>query len=272
FFTVTQTEQAIVLRFGKPLRVVSEPGLKMKWPFTDNVVDYDRRVLDYEPPAEEVIAADQKRMVVDTYARFRIQDPLQFFQTVGTEEGARTRLGSIISGSLRRVIGNVELASVISSKRAQIMHTIREEVNAQARGLGLDVIDVRIRRADLPEGNSQAIYSRMKSERQREAYQFRAEGDRDGREIKAKADRQVVEIGADAQKQAQILSGNGDAESIRINAEAVSRDKEFFAFYRSLLAYQAALTGANTTFVLSPDSEFFRYLEPVSPKPGDAKP
>jgi membrane protease subunit HflC len=267
FFVVMQTEQALVLQFGKPVRAVSQPGLDVKLPYQD-VVKYDRRVLDFEPPAEEVIASDQKRLVVDTYARYRIADPLQFYQSVETELVARARLGSIISAALRRVVGNVELQAVISERRAGIMRQIKDEVNAQAKSFGIDVIDVRIKRADLPEENSQAVYDRMKSERQREAAQYRAEGARQAQEIRADADRQRIEILADSQKQSQILRGQGDADSIRISADAYSRDKDFFTFYRSLQAYSTGLSGQGTTLVLSPDSAFFKFLEGGPPAVG----
>ena len=259
-FTVQQTEIALVLQFGKPITVVDHPGLQVKLPY-QNVVIYDRRILDFEPPAEEVIASDQKRLVVDTYARFRIVNALQFYQSVGTELVARTRLGSIITGALRRVIGNVELQAVVSDRRAPIMRQIRDEVNAQSRGFGIDVVDVRIKRADLPEGNSQAIYDRMKAERQREAAQYRAEGAQQAQAIRANADRQRFEILAEAQKQSQILRGQGDADNIRISAAAFGRDTAFFSFYRSLEAYRDGLSGQGTTLVLSPDSQFFKYLE-----------
>jgi modulator of FtsH protease HflC len=260
FFTVDQRHQAIVLRLGKPIDVIEKAGLWTKVPLIDTVYEYDKRVLDFDPPQEEVIAADTKRLVVDTYARFRIANPLEFYKTVGTEANARAQLGAMISGGLRRVIGGVDLAAVVSTKRAAIMLQIRDDVNAQAKDLGIDVIDVRVRRADLPEGNSQAIYDRMKAERQREAKQFRAQGAQQGQEIRASADRQVIEIRAGAEKQAQILRGQGDADSIRIYADAFGKDKDFFSFYRSLQAYREALSGKDTTFVLSPNSEFFRYF------------
>jgi len=269
FFVVMQTEQALVLQFGKPVRAVSQPGLDVKLPYQD-VVKYDRRVLDFEPPAEEVIASDQKRLVVDTYARYRIADPLQFYQSVETELVARARLGSIISAALRRVVGNVELQAVISERRASIMRQIRDEVNAQAKSFGIDVIDVRVKRADLPEENSQAVYDRKKSERQREAAQYRAEGARQAQEIRADADRQRIEILADSQKQSQILRGQGDADSIRISADAYSKDKDFFTFYRSLQAYSTGLSGQGTTLVLSPESNFFKFLEAGPPTVGAA--
>lgn len=260
FFTVQQTEIALVLQFGKPVRVITNPGLELKLPY-QNVVIYDRRILDFEPAAEEVIASDQKRLIVDTYARFKIIDPLLFYQSVGTEDAADSRLNSIISASVRRVIGNVELQAVISSQRANIMKEIRDEVNQEGKHFGIDVVDVRLRRADLPQENEDAIYSRMKAERQREAAQYRAEGAQQAQQIRADADRQRIEITADAQRQAQILRGEGDAQSIKIYADAYNADPSFFAYYRSLQAYRDALSGQGTTLVLSPDGEFFKYLE-----------
>ena len=263
-FIVDQTESALVLQFGQPRREVRTPGLWVKRPFVENVVFYDNRVLDFEPPPEEVIVSDQKRLVVDSYARYRIADPLQFYQLVGTEAVASTRLSSIINSTLRRVIGNVQLASVVAEKRAAVMQQVRDEVNAQAKSWGMDVVDVRIKRADLPAENSDAIYQRMKTERQREAAQFRGEGKREAQKIRANADRQVIEIKAQAQQQAEILRGQGDAESIRIYADAFNRDKDFFALYWSLEAYRRSLANGDTTFVLSPDSEFFRFFESAS--------
>jgi modulator of FtsH protease HflC len=261
FFTVQQTEIALVLQLGKPVRVVDHPGLQVKWPLVQNVVIYDRRILDFEPPAEEVIASDQKRLIVDTYARFKIVNPLLFYQSVGTELAADQRLSSIISASLRRIIGNVELQAVISSQRANIMKEIRDDVNNEAKGFGIDVVDVRLRRADLPQENEDAIYARMKAERQREAAQYRAQGAQQAQQIRADADRQRIEIIADAQRQAQILRGEGDAQSITIYADAYGKDPAFFSFYRSLQAYREALTGPGTTFLVSPDSEFFKYFQ-----------
>lgn len=259
-FTVHQTEQALVLQWGNPVRLISEPGLQFKTPLLQNVVYFDKRILDLEPPAEEVIAADQKRLVVDSYARYRIANPLQFYQTVGTEAVARTRLSSIISSALRLVIGNVQLASVVAEKRASVMQQIRDDVNVEAKKFGIDVVDVRIRRADLPSENSQAVFERMKTERQREAAQFRAEGAREANKIRANADRQRIETLAEAQKQAQILRGDGDAASVKVYADAFGRDKNFFSFYRSLEAYRTSLANRDTTLVLSPDSEFFRFF------------
>lgn len=261
FFTVQQTEIALLLQLGKPVRVIDHPGLQVKIPLVQNVVVYDKRILDFEPPAEEVIASDQKRLIIDTYARFKIINPLLFFQSVGTELAADQRLSSIISASLRRIIGNVELQAVISTQRANIMKEIREDVNKETRGFGIDVVDVRLRRADLPKENEDAIYARMKAERQREAAQYRAQGAQQAQQIRADADRQRIEITADAQRQAQILRGEGDSQSITIYANAYGKDPGFFSFYRSLQAYRESLTGAGTTFLVSPDSEFFKYFE-----------
>ncbi len=269
-FVVDQTEQALVLQFGEPVREIHDPGLHFKIPFTQNVVTYDRRVLDYEPPAEEVIAQDQKRLVVDSFALYRIVDSLQFYRSAGTEENVKLRLGATISGSLRRILGGEVLAKLLSPERANIMAAIRDDVAAQVKSFGIEVIDVRIRRADLPAENSEAIYKRMKSERDREAKEFRAQGAEQAQGITARADKEVSVIRADANKQSQIIKGQGDAESIRISAEAFGQDPEFFAFYRSLQAYQAAL-GPGTTMVLSPDSDFFRYLQ-KRPPIGPAKP
>jgi len=258
-FVVHQTEQVIVLRFGNPVRVINEPGLKFRIPIAENIVSYDKRVLDSDPESEEVIASDQKRLVVDAFARYRIVDPLRFFQTVSNEQGLRARLERVINGTLRNVVGNVTLASVLSDERAAIMTEIQKQVQNEAKGFGIDVIDVRIRRADLPQANSEAIFSRMKSEREREAKEFRAQGAELAQRIRARADRERTVLVADAEKQAQILRGDGDALQIDIWAKAAGQDPSFFAFYRSMEAYKTAL-GADTTLVLSPDSDFLRYF------------
>jgi membrane protease subunit HflC len=263
FFTVDQTQQALVLQFGEVTRVKREPGLYLKRPLLENVIYIDKRVLDFEPPAEEVTAADAKRLVVDAFARFRITDPLAFYRTLGSEQAARSRLGSTISGSLRRVLGGVTLASVLSEERDRIMKQITEEVASQAKSFGIDVLDVRIRRADLPEENSQAIYARMQSEREREAREFRAQGAEFAQRIRSAAERERTIIIAEGQRKAQILRGQGDGESVRIYAEAFGKDPSFFDFYRSLQAYREALAGQDTTLLLSPDGQFFRYFGTV---------
>jgi membrane protease subunit HflC len=243
--------------------VKREPGLYLKRPLLENVIYIDKRVLDFEPPAEEVTAADAKRLVVDAFARFRITDPLAFYRTLGSEQAARSRLGSTISGSLRRVLGGVTLASVLSEERDRIMKQITEEVASQAKSFGIDVLDVRIRRADLPEENSQAIYARMQSEREREAREFRAQGAEFAQRIRSAAERERTIIIAEGQRKAQILRGQGDGESVRIYAEAFGKDPSFFDFYRSLQAYREALAGQDTTLLLSPDGQFFRYFGTV---------
>ena len=261
FFIVDQTEQALVLQLGEVRRVVREPGLWVKRPFIENVIDYDKRVLDYEPPPEEVIVSDQKRLVADTYTRYRIADPLLFYQSVGSEAGGRARLSALVSGSLRRVLGNVTLSDVLSEKRAAIMRQIRDEVAAEAKGFGIEVVDVRLRRADLPEENSQAIYARMQSEREQQARQYRGEGAEAAQTVRANAERERTVILAEAQRDAQRVRGDGDAQAVRIYADAFGQDKEFFAFYRSLQAYRDALNGRDTSFVLSPEGNFFRFFD-----------
>jgi modulator of FtsH protease HflC len=260
-FIVTQTEQALVLQFGKPIRVITDPGLRIKQPFIQNVIIYDKRLLDFEPPPEEVIASDQKRLIVDTYARYRITDPLLFYQTVASETTVRARLGALVSGSLRQVIGNVTLSALLSPQRAAIMRRIRDEVARQAKPLGIDVVDVRIRRADLPPQNSEAIYARMRSERQQQAALYRGEGTQAAKTVRANADRERTVILADAQRNAQKVRGDGDAKAIEIYADAYGQDRKFFAFYRSLQAYRDALNGNTTSFVLNPSNNFFRFFE-----------
>jgi membrane protease subunit HflC len=229
-------------------------------PFVQNVIYYEKRLLDFEPPPEEVIASDQKRLVVDTYTRYRVIDPLLFYQTVNSEAAVRARLSALVSGSLRRVIGNVTLASLLSTQRPDIMHQIRDEVSSEAKPFGIEVTDVRIRRADLPNENSQAIYNRMKSERQQQAAQFRGEGSEAAQTVKANAERERTVILAEAQREAQKLRGDGDAQAINIYAKAFGQDEQFFVFYRSLQAYRDALNGRDTSFVLTPDSNFFRFF------------
>ena len=271
-FIVDQTEQALVLQFGQPRRVIRDPGLWVKRPFLEDVRRYDNRLLDFEPPPEEVIVSDQKRLVVDTYTRYRITDPLLFFQTVNSETAVRARLSAMVNGSLRRVLGNVTLSALLSHQRSSIMTQIRDEVADQGKGFGIDVIDVRIRRADLPEENNQAIYARMVSERQQQAAQYRGEGAEAAQNVRANADRERTVILAEAQRDAQRVRGDGDAESIRVYADAFGQDKEFFAFYRSMQAYRDALNGRTTSFVLNPDGGFFRFFDNYGGTVGNAAP
>ena len=240
-------------------------------------------MLDYEPPPEEVIVSDQKRLVTDTYTRYRIDNPLLFYQSVGSEAGVRARLSALVSGSLRRVLGNVTLSDVLSEKRAAIMRQIRDEVAEQAKAFGIEVVDVRLRHADLPEENSQAVYARMQSEREQQARQYRGEGAEAAQTVRANAERERTVILAEAQRDAQRLRGDGDAQAVRIYADAFGQDKEFFAFYRSLQAYREALNGRDTSFVLTPDGNFFRFFDgwpgslatpvaPSAPAPGRSAP
>jgi membrane protease subunit HflC len=271
-FIVDQTEQALVLQFGEPRRVIRTPGLWAKRPFLEDVKRYDNRLLDFEPPPEEVIVSDQKRLVVDTYTRYRITDSLLFYQTVNTEVAVRARLSAMVNGSLRRVLGNVTLSALLSHERPAIMGQIRDEVAEQGKSFGIQVVDVRIRRADLPEENSQAIFARMVSERQQQAAQYRGEGAEAAQTVRANADRERTIIVAEAQRSAQRVRGDGDAESIRIYADAFGQDKEFFAFYRSMQAYRDALNGRSTSFVLTPGSGFFRFFEQPGAATGGGTP
>ena len=259
FFTVSQTTEALVLQFGAPVEVVSDPGLHTKLPW-QSVSYFDKRLLNLDAPAEEVIAQDKKRLVVDAFARWRIVDPLRFYQTLYDQNTALTRLAPILSSNVRRVLGSQTFATMLSAHRAQLMLDIRDNMNQDAPGFGVRIVDVRIRHADLPQQNSEAIYSRMQQERKREANEFRAEGSEISQRIRARAQREVTVLTAEATRESQILRGQGDAEKTKILGDAYGQDPDFFAFYRSLQAYQDALQGSNTTFVVSPSSEFFRYF------------
>jgi membrane protease subunit HflC len=269
-FTVEQRESALVLEFGEPKRVLDEPGLHFKIPIIEDVVYFDKRLLDYDAPPEEMIASDQKRLVVDAFARYRIENPLLFHQTVRTEAVLRPRLGSIINSNLRKVLGTVPLEDVVSEARAELLRKIAANVQVEARAFGILVEDVRIKRADLPQANSEAIFRRMQTERQQEAAELRALGDQQARRIRAEAEREKVVIVAEAEKDSQILRGEGEGEMNRIFATSFGRDPEFFAFYRSMQAYEEALGGEDTTMVLSPDSEFFRYFGELD-RPGSGE-
>ena len=271
FFVVAQTEQALVLRFGDPVRVVTDPGLNFKIPLIDNVVYLPKRILDLDSPPLEVIASDQKRLVVDAFGRYRIADPLTFFQAAGTVAIANQRLSDILNSAVRRVLGDASFVQLVRDERANLMTLITEQVNRETRSaseeskkLGIVMVDVKIRRADLPEANSQAIYQRMQTERQREATEIRAVGEQAARRIRAEADRAATVIVAEANKESEQLRGDGDAERNNIFAKAFGRDPEFFAFYRSMLAYQVGLTENDTRMVLTPNSEFFRYFNDVA--------
>ncbi len=266
-YTVHQTEQALVLQFGKPVRVVDEPGLKFKTPFVQNVVIYDRRVLDLDPAAEEMIASDKKRTVADSYARYKIINPLKFFQTVGTEAALRNRLGRIINASMRSVIGNYSLPALLTIERIKILAEIKDRVNVEAKQFGIEVIDVRIRRADLPQENSEAVYARMKSEREREAKEARAEGAEIGQRIRAGAERDRTVLLAEATKRSEEMRGEGDGLATSIANKAYGGEaRSFYEFYRSMQAYKDSLVNGETTFILSPDSDYFRFLSDIDGK------
>jgi len=259
-FTVKEINQAIVLQFGDPKRIVSEPGLQVKIPFIQNVVFLDRRILSLDPAPEEVIASDQKRLIVDAYARFRIVDPLKFYVSVGDERVARSRLATIINSRLRSVLGKQSLATLLSEDRSKQMAIIQNDVNTEAENFGIEIIDVRIKRADLPQANSEAIFKRMQTEREREAKEFRAKGAEMAVTITSTADKEVTVILANAKKQSEIMKGEGDGQRNKIFAEAFGKDPEFFAFYRAMQAYEKALIGGDTSLILSPDSDFFKFF------------
>ncbi len=265
FFTVYQTSQALVVRLGKPVRVITQPGLNVKVPFIDSVIDIDKRILTIEQPAQEVIASSGdnanagagqagERLVVDAFARYRITDPLKFYQTVGPA-GASSQLAILLNSTLRSVLGEATLTDVVRNKREELMARMRDQLDHDAQQFGIHVVDVRIRRADLPEQNSEAVYKRMQTERQREAAEFRAEGSQKAQAIRAKADRDVTVIMADANQQSEQIRGQGDAERNGIFAQAYSQDPGFFAFYRSMQAYEKSMPKGDTNLVLRPGFE-----------------
>lgn len=260
FYTVDPTEQVLVLQFGAPLKVVTDEGLHTKIPWMQTIQVIDRRLLNLEAPAEEVITEDKKRIVVDAFARWRIVDPLRFYQTLLDETGAQLRLDPFLSSDLRRVLGSQNFATVLSSARADLMHDIRDDMNQETGRFGVAVVDVRIRHADLPPQNSEAIIQRMQQERKREANEFRAEGSEIKQRIAARAEREVTVLIAEASREAQILRGEGEAEQTRILGDAFGQDPDFFGFYRSMQAYRDALPADTTRVLLSPNSEFFRYF------------
>jgi membrane protease subunit HflC len=259
-FTVHQAEQALVLQFGQPKRAISDAGLHFKMPFLENVIYFDKRVLNLDLPSMEVPTNDQKQVVIETYAKYKIMNPLKFYQVVRDEAGLRGRVGPIINSNLRAELGKVSMAQMLTAERATFMRSIAVAVGAAAEDYGVEVIDVRMKRVDLPQTNSEAIFKRMQTQREQEARRFRAEGQRDAQTRTAEADKQRVVIMAEARKQAEILRGEGDAEATRIYAEAYGRDAAFFDFFRSLQALDNGLSGSSTTFVGPPTGDFFRYF------------
>ena len=259
-FTVKEINQAIVLQFGDPKRVITTPGLQVKIPIIQNVVFLDRRILNLDAPPIEVIASDQKRLIVDAYARFKIVDPLKFYISVGDERVVRSRLSTIINSRIRSVLGTQSLATLLSEDRTKQMAIIQDGVDTEAKSFGVDIIDVRIKRADLPQANSEAIYKRMQTEREREAKEFRAKGAEMAVTITSTADKEVTVLLANARKESEIMKGEGDGERNRIFASAFGKDPQFFAFYRAMQAYEKALIGGDTSLILSPDSDFFKFF------------
>lgn len=266
-FIVDQTQQAMVLRFGQvvaplggELAPITKPGLYYKLPLIDNVVYFEKRILDLDSPPLEIIASDQKRLVVDAFGRYKIVNALLFYQSLGTVEEARDRLSSVLNSAVRRVLGDATFIQLVRDERAALMQKITEQVDREASSFGIQMVDVKIRRADLPPENSAAIYQRMQTERQRQATEIRAQGEQAARRIRAEADRTATVIVAEANGEASRLQGDGEAERNRIYADAYGKDPEFFGFYRSMLAYTAGLKGGETRLVISPDSEFFRYF------------
>ncbi|MCW8087463.1 protease modulator HflC [Sabulicella glaciei] len=264
FFTVHQTQQVLITQFGEPIRVVRTPGLNVKVPLVQTVIPFDRRLLDYDAPGEEVILGDQRRLIVDSFTRYRITDPLLFYQTVGAaEQGIRARLSSIVSSSLRRVLGSEGLVNVLSAERGRVMGEIRRQVDEEARRFGIEVVDVRIRRADLPDENTQAILNRMQSERERVAREARAEGAEVAARVRAQADRDRTVLLAEAEANAAILRGSGEQEAIGVFAEAFRRDPEFFQFWRTMQAYREVFANGESRMVLTPESDFFRFFREI---------
>ena len=265
-FIVKEVNQAIVLQFGDPKRIIVNPGLNFKIPFIQNVVYLDKRILNLDAPSEEVIASDQKRLIVDAFARFKIVDPLKFYISVGDERVARSRLATVINSRIRNVLGQEELQTLLSVDRIKQMELIKEGVNAEAQNFGINIVDVRIKRADLPQANSEAIFKRMQTEREREAKEFRARGAEMAVTITSTADKEVTVLIADAEKKSEIMKGEGDGERNKIFADAFGQDPEFFAFYRAMQAYETALIGGgDTSLILSPDSEFFKFFGNIKP-------
>lgn len=268
-FVVDQREQVVVLQFGEPVRTIQEPGLKFKlpWPIQE-VRRFERRVLNVDPPVEQVILADQRRLDVDVFGRYRIDNPQLFLESVNNEGTARQRLSTFMIASLREVLGNATQVEVLSDARADIMDSIREAVDGRAAALGIDIVDVRIVRADVPEDTVQSVFDRMRSEREREAREFRAQGQELSQQIRARADRERTVLLAEAERASEILRGEGDEEAIRIRGEAFSQDGEFYSFYRALEAYRGSFNPEDTTLVLSPNSEFFRFFNEGPPTVG----
>ncbi len=263
-FTVHQTQQALIVRFGEVRQVVTDPGLHVKIPFAENVVYIDKRILDLNSPVQELIASDQRRLVVDAFARYRIVNPLNFYTSVGSVAVADSRLATVLNSALRRVLGEQTFFAVVRDNREELMQEITRQVNREAQSFGIDVVDVRIRRADLPQANAEAIFRRMQTEREQEAAQIRAEGEEQARRIRSRADRESTVIVAEANRESEQVRGEGDAQRSAIYADAYGRDPDFYSFFRSLQAYELGLNSDHTQLVLSPSSQFFRFFGNLS--------
>jgi len=271
FFTVDPTEQALVLRFGEPVRdLIDSPGLYAKWPFIDSAIYIDKRILDLDAPKQEVLVSDNQRLEVDAFVRYRIADPLKFYQSVGSLQGANAQLDGMLNSAVRRTLGEATVTDIVRDKRDALMSDIRDQLRSAAKRFGLDVVDVRIRRSNLPPENSEAVFRRMQTERQQRAAYFRAQGSQQSQQIKAEADRKVTVTIAQAQQEAEQIRGQGDAERNRIFAESYGKDPDFFAFYRSMQAYDASLKAGDSRIVLSPKSDFFRFFGTPNPAPETA--
>lgn len=266
-FQVAQTEQALLLRFGEPVGLVTSPGLHFKLPFIEQAVAIDKRVLDLESPKQEILASDNQRLEVDAFLRYRINDPLKFYQTVGTVSRANNQLASVLNSALRRVLGDANQGQIVRDERGALTVRIRDQVNMEAERFGIAIVDARIRRVDLPQQISEKVFDRMRTERAREAAEFRALGQQEAQQIRSTAQRDATVIVAAAQQKADSMRGEGEAERASIFADAFGRDPDFFAFYRSLQAYDSALKSKNARFVLSPNSEFLRFFDAPAAKP-----
>jgi membrane protease subunit HflC len=275
-FTVVPTEQALVLRFGEPARdPIEKPGLYFKWPFIETVIYIDKRILDLDESRQEVLVSDNQRLEVDAFVRYRISDPLRFYQSVGSIPGANAQLGGMLNSALRRTLSEASITDIVRDRRDALMGDIRDQVKSGAERFGLAVVDVRIKRADLPPENSEAVFNRMRAERQQRAAKFRAQGSQQSQQIKAEADRKVTVTVAQAQQEAEQIRGQGDAERNRIFAESYGKDPDFFAFYRSMQAYETGLKSGDSRIIVSPKSDFFRYFgtpTPSAPPAADSTP
>jgi len=265
-FTVSEMEQAIVMQFGEPIRVINEPGLSYKLPMVQDVQYYEKRVLNLDPPFETMLLSDQKRVLIDSFVRYQIKDPLEFFKTVRSEQTVRARLSTITNSVVRDVVGNSTLTKVLSDERIELLNQIVEKLNVQASKFGIKIVDVRFRRTDLPDEVSERVYARMRSEREREAKEFRAEGFEVAQEITANADREAIVLKAEAKRTSEILRGEGEGQRTRTLNDAYGQDEDFFSFYRSMQAYEGALADSSTYLVLTPDSDFFEYFNQFDPR------